>query len=218
MSDREIINFENLLQEWKGNIQGIVNKLTPAARLRGLDQDDLYQMACMGLFAAYDELGALEQKEFFQMGNAFIYRYVLKELRVQGNRGFRYPAWLIDLTQKVRRISAQADTDDPIKIADLLNIPIEHARQALNAINQQKTFSSLDVIHRSKEPIVYNQSTIYFGEFIQALTEVEKTCILGKLAGETHALLAKKLGVSPSIINKHLNRAKRKMQDYFMAS
>lgn len=199
---------------------------------RGIDYDDIYQVASIGLIYAIDRYDPTKGYEF----SSFATPTIIGEIK----KYFRDKGWTIRVPRRIQELSKKIN-DAKIKlaqdyqrvptiedIADFLNTTQEEIIETLEA-SKVYTPQSLDVMYdANNEEKEVNLSDLvgeeerYFNkievkDFLEStmknLNEVEKTILIDRYINkETQVSIAKKLNISQMTVSRIENKVMDKMR------
>lgn len=202
---------------------------------KGVDYDDLFQVASLGLIYAIDRYDFSKGFEF----SSFAMPTIVGEIK----RYFRDKGWVIRVPRRIQENSKRVNnakyqlTQDlgrtpTIKdIAEYVNLPEEDVLEILEASkvyapqsldqtlessgnSDDKDTNLIDVIGEEDKEFNFIENEDFIKSVFSKLTEVEKQIIIGRYFEEkTQVLIAKELNISQMTVSRLEKKALQKFRE-----
>ncbi|MBR2500310.1 MAG: sigma-70 family RNA polymerase sigma factor [Clostridia bacterium] len=186
---------------------------------KGIEYDDLYQAACIGLLHAIDNFDASFNNKFSTYATACVLGEVKHLFRKCGNY-IKVPRRVYELYYKIKKLTQSALTDSDIElntqeIAKRLSVSEDEVKVALTWGNN-RIAKSLDQFMHEGEEMVYSdvlgledssllllEDKMFLDNCFKNLTEDEKTFLKYRYYDEmSQAEIAKRMNVSQMKISR----------------
>lgn len=198
---------------------------------RGIDYDDIYQVASIGLIYAIDRYDPTKGFEFSSFATPTIIGEIKKYFRDKGWT-IRVPRRIQELSKKIQdaKVKLSQKYQRTPTIEDIANYLNSTPEEIIESMEASKVYNpqSLDVTYESGEDKEMNLSDIigedeeYFdkieiNDFIKKamkdLNEVEKTILIDRYFNKkTQVVIAKKLNISQMTVSRIEKKVLEKMK------
>jgi RNA polymerase sporulation-specific sigma factor len=216
---------DKFIEENMGLAQSIAWKFIPKLYNQGIEKDDIFSMAYMGLVKAYNKFNPTNHKG--ENNNQIKFStYAVPVIWSEISRNIRDHYDLISIPRSMRETSAKIRKagyireDDPVEISQKLNIPLKLVKSGMEVLDESYLLDSLDrniddtkLDKTLSELIVGNtgkelEEIIIVNDFLDKLSDRMRKIYELRMKYEfTQQKIAKLLGLSQITISK----AERKM-------
>ncbi|UPO91083.1 sigma-70 family RNA polymerase sigma factor [Niallia sp. Man26] len=180
--------FEHLLD----NYCGMISYISKAYYIKGTEKEDVYQEALIGFYKAIRDYKFELNTKFSSFANICIRRQIITALKTATRNKH---------------------------LSHLTSVSID---KPINSQNMQQTnFFLYDIIPNDKVvspefELLYGEEKLEFKETVRViLSELELKVLELYSEGLTYVEIAKKVGRNTKSVDASLNRAKRKLRDYY---
>lgn len=212
----EYLSEEEAFDKHKNLIWVAVNKLLPAARLRGIDEEDLYSIGTIGFIKAYRRFDDTKGYRFSTYVVKSVWGFATRQIHKYFN-GPYIDRTLTDLTYKILKmnglsaeeISKKLDVPkSKVESAMLSLIPALHLEDSSKHVGHGLTYENL---------LSFDEdfSLIDVREFFETLDEKEKNVLKYRMEGYTQNEISELLGFSQPHVSRVLGRIKTKIFEHF---
>lgn len=202
---------------------------------KGIEHEDIFQIACMGLIYAIERFDITKGFEF----TSFATPTILGEIK----KYFRDKGWAIKVPRKIQEISKKVnDTNNLLsielnraptvkEIADYINITEEEVLEAFEAgkmfnsqsldekfdtSNDESDMSLMDVVGQDDSHFVKIENKDFIQKSMDKLNELEKQIILKRFySNKTQSEIAKELNISQMTVSRIEKKSLEKLRIEF---
>lgn len=202
---------------------------------KGIEHEDIFQIACMGLIYAIERFDITKGFEF----TSFATPTILGEIK----KYFRDKGWAIKVPRKIQEISKKVnDTNNLLsielnraptvkEIADYINITEEEVLEAFEAgkmfnsqsldekfdmSNDESDMSLMDVVGQDDTHFVKIENKDFIEKSMNKLNELEKQIILKRFySNKTQSEIAKELNISQMTVSRIEKKSLEKLRIEF---
>lgn len=199
---------------------------------RGIEYDDIYQIACMGLIYAIERYDISRGFEF----TSFATPTILGEIK----RYFRDKGWFIKIPRKIQEISKKVNdtnillsnklqrTPSVKDIADFMSCTEEEVLEAFEAgkmfnsqsldtkfdsNNEESEISLIDLIGEEDKHFLIVENKDFINKSIDKLNELEKQIIINRyFNSKTQSEIAKELNISQMTVSRIEKKSLEKLR------
>jgi len=212
--------------------QSVAWKFIPTTRTKGIDDDDIFSMAYLGLVKAYIQFNPTKFEKDIKFST-----YAVPKIKSEISNNLRDNYNPMGITREMRSVATKirkagyTREDNPIEISKELNMPLSEVKEVMGIIDDKYIVQSLDReidTDDSSETIVDSvpstianevESNIIVGDFLRSLSENLNRVYELRIE---HGLSQRETGEVLGLNQKAISRLEKKMydlgRDYFYES
>lgn len=200
-----------------GLVHSIVNRyVNRNSRLRQ-DEDDLFQVGCIGLIYAAKRFDPSKGFQF----STFAFPYIQNEIRryFKYGRSLKIPRRQMELNSQIHRSGMEEKS--PQEIADYFGVSVRFAKYTLDSL-KLKVYSTDAKLETDKgKPLTFADTLPYYADFsaveaqemLAELKPRERFIVKCLLQNMTQIAIGKKIGVTQVQVYRLITKIRKKLSD-----